>query len=306
MAMNSQTLQVQMLGAFTIRLGSRTISDNDDRSHRVWSLLAYLLCNRGRAVPQQELIDLYWGDGGSSTDPGNALKSVFHRIRTSLDKLENGLGRTLILRKAGKYSWNSIIPVTVDIERFETLCREGDTAVSAAVRIASYREALELYTGDLLPKLDGEAWLAPLAKRYHEQYLRTVLSVITYCEAQKQTENVVALCRMALGIDPYQEELYEHLMRGLLLLGDNKGVMAVYEDMSDLLFTERSVMPSDTLRELYRQATRTVNDHALTMDEVQIQLQEESAAPGAMLCEYDFSASCTAPKRAPSAARATM
>ena len=40
--MNGPTLQVQMLGQFTLRYGDRTISDSDDRSRRVWSLLAYM------------------------------------------------------------------------------------------------------------------------------------------------------------------------------------------------------------------------------------------------------------------------
>ena len=56
--MNGPTLQVQMLGQFTLRYGDRTISDSDDRSRRVWSLLAYMLYNHGRSFAQEELIRL--------------------------------------------------------------------------------------------------------------------------------------------------------------------------------------------------------------------------------------------------------
>ena len=286
--MNQPILQVQMLGAFTLRYGDRVISDNDDRSHRVWSLLAYMVYNRKRAFSQQELIDLYWSDGAGSTDPSNALKSIFHRIRTALDKLEDGLGRRLILRKAGRYSWNNEVPVTVDIEQFEALCCQGDAAEDPAARFASYRSALALYHGDLLDKLTGEAWLSPIAARYHALYTRIAVCVIEQLEAQDRIEQSIALCREAIAIEPYQETLYEHLLTGLFRIGDNKGVMSVYEDMSETLFSNFGVMPSETLRALYRKATRTVNDHALTIDEVQAQLQEESAVGGAMLCEYDF------------------
>ena len=86
--MNGPTLQVQMLGQFTLRYGDRTISDSDDRSRRVWSLLAYMLYNHGRSFAQEELIHLYWSNSEKSADPGNALKSIFHRIRTALDKLQ--------------------------------------------------------------------------------------------------------------------------------------------------------------------------------------------------------------------------
>ena len=77
-------------------------------------------------------------------------------------------------------------------------------------------------------------------------------------------------------------------MRGLLRTGDMKGAMSVYEEMSELLFAHFGVMPSETLRTLYRQATRTVNDRTLTMDEVCSQLEEPAPHGGAMVCEYDF------------------
>ena len=223
--MNGPTLQVQMLGQFTLRYGDRTISDSDDRSRRVWSLLAYMLYNHGRSFAQEELIHLYWSNNEKSADPGNALKSIFHRIRTALDKLQPGLGRLLIRRKAGRYFWNNAMPLSLDIEDFE---------------------------------------------------------------AHFHAAEAVALCRRAIHIEPYQEDLYEHLMRGLLRTGDMKGAMSVYEEMSEQLFAHFGVMPSETLRTLYRQATRTVNDRTLTMDEVCSQLEEPAPHGGAMVCEYDF------------------
>ena len=286
--MNQPILQVQMFGAFTLRYGDRVISDNDDRSHRVWSLLAYMVYNRKRAFSQQELIDLYWSDGAGSNDPHNALKSIFHRIRASLDKLEDGFGRQLILRKAGRYFWNNNIPAAIDIEQFEELCRQGDAAKDTDARFTAYRSALALYRGDLLDKLTGEAWLSPIAARYHALYTRIAVYVIEQLEAQGRLDEGIALCREAIAIEPHQETLYEHLLTDLLRIGDNKGVMSIYEDMSETLFSNFGTMPSETLRALYRQAARTVNNRALTIDEVQAQLQEESAVGGAMLCEYDF------------------
>ena len=121
----SETIQVQMLGEFTIRYGDCVISDSNDRSHRVWSLLAYLLVNRSREFTQEELINLCWSGGTGSSDPANALKSVFHRIRALLDRLEDGLGHRLLLRRSGRYVWNEEVPITLDIEQFEERCRRG-------------------------------------------------------------------------------------------------------------------------------------------------------------------------------------
>ena len=65
----SEAIQVQMLGEFTIRYGDCVISDSNDRSHRVWSLLAYLLVNRRREFTQEELINLCWSGGPAAPPP---------------------------------------------------------------------------------------------------------------------------------------------------------------------------------------------------------------------------------------------
>ena len=286
--MNGPTLQVQMLGQFTLRYGDRTISDSDDRSRRVWSLLAYMLYNHGRSFAQEELIHLYWSNGEKSTDPGNALKSIFHRIRTALDKLQPGLGRLLIRRKAGRYFWNNVMPLSLDIEDFEAHFHAAEAAGDDDVRLAEYQAALALYAGDPLPRITDEIWTIPIVAYYHSLYTRAAAGAIELLEKQERTAEAVALCRRAIHIEPYQEDLYEHLMRGLLRTGDMKGAMSVYEEMSELLFAHFGVMPSETLRTLYRQATRTVNDRTLTMDEVCSQLAEPAPHGGAMVCEYDF------------------
>lgn len=286
--MNGPTLQVQMLGQFTLRYGDRTISDSDDRSRRVWSLLAYMLYNHGRSFAQEELIHLYWSNGEKSADPGNALKSIFHRIRTALDKLQPGLGRLLIRRKAGRYFWNNVMPLSLDIEDFEAHFHAAEAAGDDDVRLAEYQAALALYAGDPLPRMTDEIWTIPIVAYYHSLYTRAAAGAIELLEKQERTAEAVALCRRAIHIEPYQEDLYEHLMRGLLRTGDMKGAMSVYEEMSEQLFAHFGVMPSETLRTLYRQATRTVNDRTLTMDEVCSQLEEPAPHGGAMVCEYDF------------------
>lgn len=286
--MNGPTLQVQMLGQFTLRYGDRTISDSDDRSRRVWSLLAYMLYNHGRSFAQEELIRLYWSNSEKSADPGNALKSIFHRIRTALDKLQPGLGRLLIRRKAGRYFWNNAMPLSLDIEDFEAHFHAAEAAGDDDVRLTEYQAALALYAGDPLPRMTDEIWTIPIVAYYHSLYTRAAAGAIELLEKQERTAEAVALCRRAIHIEPYQEDLYEHLMRGLLRTGDMKGAMSVYEEMSEQLFAHFGVMPSETLRTLYRQATRTVNDRTLTMDEVCSQLEEPAPHGGAMVCEYDF------------------
>ena len=54
-------LRVCMLGEFSLSLGRETINDSDNRSRKVWLLLAYMIYFRNRTISQEELIDLLWG-----------------------------------------------------------------------------------------------------------------------------------------------------------------------------------------------------------------------------------------------------
>lgn len=180
------------------------------------------------------------------------------------------------------------MPLSLDIEDFEAHFHAAEAAGDDDVRLAEYQTALALYAGDPLPRMTDEIWTIPIVAYYHSLYTRAAAGAIELLEKQERTAEAVALCRRAIHIEPYQEDLYEHLMRGLLRTGDMKGAMSVYEEMSELLLAHFGVMPSETLRTLYRQATRTVNDRTLTMDEVCSQLAEPAPHSGAMVCEYDF------------------
>lgn len=286
--MEMNQLQVQMFGSFVIRQGEQVISDNDNRSHKIWLLLAYLIYRRRHSISQQDLTDLLWGTEMRSSNPLNALKTMFHRARATLDALSPNAGHTLILCKNGVYSWNIEPSLRFDVEDFAMLCRAGDADTDDNIRLEHYQKALKLYQGDFLPKLSSEPWVLPIATYYHELFVRVALDTIRLLEERAHIQDAVTLCRQAVQIEPYQEALYQHLIEDLLLLNEQREAAAVYETMSELLFSNFGVMPSDELRALYRKAVRTVNDHAVSMGTIREQLREEVAVSGAMICDYDF------------------
>ena len=81
------TLHIRMLGEFSLSIGENKISDNDNRTKKVWLLMAFLICRKGQVVSQRKLIELLWGDEPSSSNPENALRITFHRMRTLLNQL---------------------------------------------------------------------------------------------------------------------------------------------------------------------------------------------------------------------------
>lgn len=286
--MDTTTIQVRMLGRFSIRLGDREIDDNENRSRKVWLLLAYMIYCRKRLVTQEELINLLWGDEERSSNPVNALKTMFHRVRSMLNQLGDSVGHDLIVRQGGSYAWNTEYPLTLDVEEFDELCRAAAAESDPELRLERYLKAIERYQGNFLSKLSTEPWVVPISAYFHNLYVQAVQETVPALERLGRLERAVGLCRGALAVDPYNEGLYQHLMRDLLDLGDHKGTIAVYEEMSELLFSNFGIMPSEEIRAIYREAVRTVNDRAVPMGVVREQLREPSTAAGALVCEYDF------------------
>lgn len=281
------SIKVRMLGEFSIQKDGAVVSDSGNRSKKVWLLLAYMLFYRRRAVTPEELVALLWGDEEKSANPMNALKTMFHRVRACLDQIGPNMGRQLIIRRGGCYTWNPNIPVELDIDQFEALCQAGGEAEEETQKLGAWQKALALYQGDFLAKLSYEPWVAPVSAHYHNLYIQTMLETVDLLEQRQSWKEIELLCRAAVGHEPYLEELYLRLMQALLQQGDRSGAVLVYEGMSQLLMSAFGVMPSDELRALYREAAKSLNKREVTAEQVLEQLQEQPVE-GALYCDYDF------------------
>lgn len=281
-----QLLTVQTLGEFSLQCGENKVSDRDNRSKKSWLLLAYLLCNKDKPVSQKKLIELLWGDDPASSNPENALKITFHRTRTMLDKLWPNAGRELIVHREAGYAWNGAIPCTLDTEEFDRLSSTQEQ--DEDTRIASYLSALELYQGDFLEKLSSETWVIPITTHYHNRYIELVTELVPLLMQRERFLEAVSICRTAVSVEPYHEPLHAMLIRALGVSGDQKAAAAAYEELTKKLFDDFGIMPSEEVRQAYREATRNLSESTLPMEQVLEHLQERDPVSGALQCEYDY------------------
>jgi DNA-binding SARP family transcriptional activator len=286
--MTNDNLRVRMLGEFSLSIGQHEITDRDNRSRKSWLLLAYLIYCRSRAVTPDELVELLWSNDETSANPLNALKTMLHRVRASLDQLGDEMGHVLILRKKGTYFWNNTFPLTLDVDTFESLCHQGTAAQDEETKLTHYLQALEIYRGDFLDKLSSEPWVVPLAAYYHNLYVQALLETLSLLSARSRTQEIVDICAKAVVVEPYNEELYGYYLRGLLALNQQREVVKQYKIFSQRLLDNFGLLPNEELRILNREALAVVNDRTVPMSLVMSQLKEPVSLPGALICEYDF------------------
>ena len=284
----SDRLRVQMLGGFSMRLGDRSIDDGNNRMRKVWLLLAYLIHFRNVRTTQAGCLALLQSGGEECADPTGRLKTVLYRVRAMLNQLDDDAGHRWIIRSEGSYAWNPDIPLELDTDRFEALCKQAAEEADPQAQLALYQQALALYRGDFLPKLATEAWVMPLNAYYHRMYLKAVQATLHLLERAERWAEAVALCERALEIEPYSEELYQHRMQGLIAADLRTEALQVYELLTEMLFSNFGLAPSDESRELYRQASSSATGAAIPASSLRDRLRETVTVKGALYCEYNF------------------
>lgn len=278
-------LNIQMLGGFSLSRDGVELSLGG-RPQKLCLLLSFLILERPRPVPYEELAGLIWQDRPADASSLNSLKAILHRARSWLDQLGEGTGRTLILTRRGCCRWNPEQPVNLDAEEFSRLIRAGEEA-SEQERAELWTRALELYRGDFLPGLGGCPWAASAAGELHEKYLRTALLVLPLLDGRGRTQEAAELAGSVFALEPLREDLCRWRMEILLRLDRHKEAARTYEDFQERLLAARGVMPSDGLRELYRRAQSRRDPRAVSPVALLERLQEPPH-PGALMCDYDF------------------
>ena len=278
---------VTMLGGFRIRVDGNVLTDEINRSQKLWNVLCYLIAHRERTVPQSEFIELFWPEENSA-NPTNALKTLLYRVRSLLEPLF-GEGLEPILSQRGAYAWNPAIACEMDVDRFELLCRRAqDTALPAQKRMALYEEAAEVYRGDYLPKLANQMWVVPISAHYHTLYLEAVKEYADLLEHAEKFETMAELCTRASQLDPLDESLHTLIVRALLRQGKDSAALSHYEKATDLLYRNLGVRPSEELRALYREIMDVEERLETNLEVIQANLREAAQRPGAFVCEYGF------------------
>ncbi|WMJ83224.1 BTAD domain-containing putative transcriptional regulator [Oscillospiraceae bacterium LTW-04] len=284
----NKELRISMLGRFELQVDDVSINDGINRSRKMWNLLAYIVSHRDKLISQQEFINALWGDE-SGQNPINALKTLLYRIRLLLTPLEKAYSAEFILSQRGSYSWNSAINCKVDVDEFEALCRRAaDEKLDDMKRISLYREAMDIYRGDFLPKLSMEFWAIPLSVHYHSLYLTAVKRFVDLLDRNALYIEISQVCTNAIAIDPLDEDIHCMQIRALLRQGKNSAALSQYEKATDILYRNLGIKPSEALRRLYVDIMRTNESLETDLSVIQDQLREAVSEPGAFVCEYGF------------------
>jgi DNA-binding SARP family transcriptional activator len=282
------TIKVNMLGGFTVcdENDRVVVSDQNSRSKKVLTLLEYLIFFRSREISQEEIIDLLWPDE-EIDEPTNTLKTLLHRARASLDGINGGSGKNLIVCRRGVYSWNSLYRTVVDVEEFEKLCKLAETGTDSE-RLDYMLKALDLYKGDFLPKASGEMWVVSINTYYHSLYLKVAHEAVRLLREAGRHEEIINICQHAVTIDPFDEEMHLAMIRALIANNMQQAAMNHYNNVTELYMDKFGITPSSEMTALYKEIVKASNVPEMNLYVIRDELRESEKVDGAFYCEYEF------------------
>lgn len=281
-----RTVKIDVLGQFRIEYRNSSISDDLNRSRKMWNLLAFIVMNHEVSITQSKFIDALWSDDNSN--PINTLKTQLFRTREMLKPL--GLdGEKLIISQRGAYSWNPDMELILDADIFESHVKlANDVTKPTEERISHYYEALKIYKGDFIPKLSGEAWTIPISARYHGLYIDAVKKLCTLLEEENNFESIIEVVLKAINIDNLDEDFHCFLIEAYIRCDRHKDALNHYDNATSLLYKNLGVNPSEHLRALYHMIMDTQKSLETDLAIIQEHLMENFNEEGAFVCEYGY------------------
>ncbi|MDP9411691.1 MAG: tetratricopeptide repeat protein, partial [Actinomycetota bacterium] len=247
----AEALRLRLLGGFEVSVGSRTVHASDwSRLKKAASLVKILALARGHRLHREQIMDALWPDLDKRSQSNN-LHRVLHQARRLLQgpKADDAspascpyllLGGDLI-----ELSPNG--PLWVDVDAFE---RAAEVARRER-EPATYRAAVELYAGELLPEDRYEGWAEGRREGLRLTYLSLLLEMAARHEERGEYGRGIEALRRVVAEEPSHEEVHVDLMRLLALSGRQNEALGQYERLRERLSWELRAEPNEASRRLY-------------------------------------------------------
>lgn len=282
----AEQIIIKTFGGFSISYGDRSVSDEDNRSKKIWHFLEYLIAHHTITVPRSAIVDLLWSDETSNTDPESALKIILHRTRNILDEL-NIPESKLILSRQSTYSWNRELDCYYDFEEFSSIYKQlAAGGLKDEEQLKLFHRACELYRGDFLPKCVSEDWAANLATGYHSMYLRLIHNYCALLDKYEQYSEMTDCCSRAAALDSTDEGVNYYYILGLYKGGDQNAAIDLYKRVVDMYYNEFGVEPPENFLKLYNEITTHRQGVQADLNTIQDDLLEKGTERGAYICDY--------------------
>jgi DNA-binding SARP family transcriptional activator len=245
------SLEITLTGQLAAQADGARADATDLPGRQASLVFAYLVAERDRPVPSEELADALWG-GTLPPTWRPALRGVVSKVRDFLDQL--GLPATGTLTSvAGCYRLTLPTDTAVDVE---LAAGEADAARSALEAgdleraLAAAGRARAIAGRPLLPGHEGP-WVEDRRAALRQVLIDGLELQADVHLAAGNGEAAVGPARDLVALEPFRDSAHERLLRAHAAAGDRGEALRVYDRYRRALAEELGVGPSPELEAAY-------------------------------------------------------
>jgi DNA-binding SARP family transcriptional activator len=251
-----QPITIKLLGGLRLCDGDLPLAELPPQ--RPGRLLAYLALNRQRAVPREEATAALWPDADAGTGRQNFRQALYLLRSEFRERSVAGPDRILATRDTIRLNPEA---VRVDTVEFLEALRAAQSAQDPERRLCSLEEAIERYTGELLPGFYDEVFVQERIRlaNLHRSALNALVRVY---RDNGRLDRAIELARLAVTLDPLDEEGHCELIRVYASCGNTAVARRHYLEFEKVLKRELGMGPSDATRRLVESLAPSSSDGA--------------------------------------------
>ncbi len=287
--MQVESVKVAMLGGFSLWVNGKPVVENAPKLTKPWQLFCYLVLHRDKFVSGRKLIAMLWADD-MLTDPSNVLKNAVYSLRKELCGGES-LTDSPIIYSTGGYRFDPGVQLTLDADHFVALCEAAcKLPACTAPRVEACHHAVAAYTGDLLPQLDQELWVVPLALEYRRHYMECVHDLCETLWRERKIKELLDIATSAMSFDALDEKTTVYLFRAMDAMKMYRVIVTTYSKVMQHFEDALGATPPAEAQRIYNAASERINktEQDIIVIKTEITGAEQSSRParGAYFCSY--------------------
>lgn len=235
-------IAIRAFGQTQVKIGDHLVRLAAWKTQGVRDLFFYILQNND-GVMKEEICDTFW--------PESDQQSVRLRFKNAIYRVRHALGPESVMLADEVYRFNRTLDYDYDVEYFLQELASAIESEDQIVKIQHYRNALAIYKGPYLAKMDYE-WALVQRENLHQKFNEAASNLIKLLIQTEQYQQAITVAQHAIEIDPCSESAHRYAMTAYAALGDRPGVVRQFEKCKKLLLDDLGVTPSAQTENLYQ------------------------------------------------------
>ena len=247
-------MRIYLTGRILIENGQTLVEERELAGRQGRLAFAFLVSERHRPVPKEELIAVVWRDAPPN-EIDTALSAILSKLRAAFKKA----GSTIAVDvRAGTVDVRLTQDVWIDLEHAANAIDEAEGALRAGDAKRAWSDAVVLVVIARRPFLPGEdaPWIEARRTRLRSLLVRGlhVLSQVTALNGEDAL--AVQYATEMIELEPFQETGYRHLMQMHAQMGNRAEALRVFGKCRELFKDELGADPSQETERVFLEILR--------------------------------------------------